>query len=106
QLGEGVSEDRARAELETVRRRAAAEDPERYEHVRADLRRALLQLGAGVAVGAWLATVVVSDMINETLNKGVRWPVLVGGVAVVMLMTGLLACVVPASRALRIQPIR
>ncbi|HEX7048811.1 MAG TPA: ABC transporter permease [Longimicrobiales bacterium] len=68
-------------------------------------RRALLQLGAGVALGAWLGAVVVRDMINDA-NLATYWPLALVTVAAVMAIIGLLACAPPTLRALRIQPVQ
>ena len=66
--------------------------------------RALLQLGAGVIAGAWLGTTLVSQVINDA-NRAPNWSEVLGAVAAVMLVIGLLACALPTRRALRIEPL-
>ncbi len=58
--------------------------------------RAMTQIGIGVIAGAALVSLTVARS-----PEGVR---LVGGVAAAIVAVGLIACVVPAMRALRIQP--
>ncbi|HEX6940774.1 MAG TPA: ABC transporter permease [Longimicrobiales bacterium] len=58
--------------------------------------RALIQIGAGVVAGAALVSLTVAREPD-----GLR---LVGGVAAVVVAVGLLGCIVPAARALRIEP--
>lgn len=69
------------------------------------LRRALLQLGAGVAIGAWIAIFVVPDAVNDEI-RAVDPALALLGVSIVMIGTGLLACVAPTRRAFRIQPVQ
>ena len=71
----------------------------------ADPRRIILtifsrgfgQIGLGILVGATLISLTVSDSPEEMR--------LVAGVAAAMAVVGLLGCLVPAMRALRIQPV-
>jgi putative ABC transport system permease protein len=69
------------------------------------IRRALLQLGTGVVLGTVLSVIVVRDIVNES-TLSLRWPLIVAGVTTVLTAAGLVACVVPTCRALRIQPNR
>jgi predicted permease len=71
---------------------------------RAVLSRALLQLLAGVALGAGLGLSIVPDILNKNVQAS-DWRRTLAAVAVGMIVVGLLACAVPARRALRIQPI-
>lgn len=59
--------------------------------------RALGQIGLGILVGAILVSLTIAAD-----PQGFR---LVGGVAAAVLIVGLLGCLFPAARALRIQPI-
>ena len=60
-------------------------------------RRAAIQLALGVAVGAWFAPSLFFENSQNTL------PIVAGVVAGTMLV-GMLACLVPTLRGLRIQP--
>jgi putative ABC transport system permease protein len=76
-------------------RAALGAEPRRI--VKAIFSRAVLQLGAGVILGVILA--LAED------DEGLRHAaVALAPVAVIIMAAGLLACVVPARRALRIQP--
>jgi predicted permease len=59
--------------------------------------RAVAQLGMGVVAGGLLAALVG----DQTRAEG---PAVLLGVAALMMVVGLLACVIPARRALRVQP--
>lgn len=59
--------------------------------------RAMMQIGLGVLIGVALASLTVARTPG-----GFR---VVGGVAIAMAAVGLVGCVVPARRALRVQPI-
>jgi ABC-type antimicrobial peptide transport system permease subunit len=66
------------------------------------LRRPLVQLAAGVAFGGLLAFWIASaggESVTIRLGFGV------GGYALIMLGVCLLACVVPAGRVLKVDPI-
>ncbi|MBX6365070.1 MAG: ABC transporter permease, partial [Gemmatimonadetes bacterium] len=76
-------------------RAALGADPRRI--LAAIFSRALMQLGLGVLLGAALSSLAVMDAPG-----GLR---LVAGVAVAMAAVGLVGCMVPARRALRVQPI-
>jgi predicted permease len=64
--------------------------------------RALRQLAAGAAVGAVGATALVLTGLSDQLAQDGPWLML--GVAALVVAVGLVACAVPARRALRIQP--
>ena len=64
-------------------------------------RRALLLVGSGVAVGN--AVIVTIVYLSEEAGLGFLAQALIG-TSSIMLVVGLLACVQPARRALRIQP--
>jgi putative ABC transport system permease protein len=73
--------------------------------VKTVLRRALLQLVAGVAIGAWLASVIVPEVTNTFTLKD-NWQQMLVVVSAVMVAIGLLACVSPVRRAMRIDPVQ
>jgi ABC-type antimicrobial peptide transport system permease subunit len=64
--------------------------------------RALRQLAAGAAVGAVGATALVATGLSDPLAQDGPWLML--AVAALVIAVGLVACAVPARRALRIQP--
>lgn len=70
----------------------------------------LVQIAAGLALGvaaAWLAARVVSQMLMALIGRGGALdPLVMSGVAVVLLLAGLVACLLPARRAARVQPMR
>lgn len=68
------------------------------------LSRALLQLLAGVTLGAGLGLSIVPDILNKNVQAS-DWRQTLAAVAVGMIAVGLIACAVPTRRALRIQPI-
>lgn len=74
------------------------------------LRGGLLQIAAGLALGvaaAWLVARVVSQMLMTLIGRGGTLdPLVMAGVAVVLLLAGLLACLLPAWRAARVTPMR
>jgi putative ABC transport system permease protein len=76
-------------------RAALGADPRRI--VTAIFSRGLMQVGLGILLGAALVSLTVARS-----PEGLR---LVAGVAVAMAAVGLIGCVVPAARALRIQPV-
>jgi ABC-type antimicrobial peptide transport system permease subunit len=74
------------------------------EIVRSVVSRALLQLVIGVVLGAGLAVLIVPEVLNSfTLAE--NWRQMLIAVSIAMIAIGLLACVVPIRRALRIQPV-
>ena len=64
--------------------------------------RALMMIGSGIAVGNAVLLLFVS--LSDEVTIGYVAPALIGTSAI-MLTVGLLACVEPARRALRVQPI-
>ena len=73
--------------------------------VRTVVRRALLQLAAGVVIGAWLASMIVPRVANTFTLKD-NWQQMLVAVSAVMVAIGLLACVSPIRRAMRIDPVQ
>ncbi|WP_449423550.1 FtsX-like permease family protein [Rhodanobacter lindaniclasticus] len=74
------------------------------------LRGGLLQIAAGLALGvaaAWLVARAVSQILMTLIGRaGALDPLVMLGVAVVLLLAGLLACLLPAWRAARVAPMR
>ena len=73
--------------------------------VRSVVGRALLQLVVGVAIGAWVATVIVPEVMNSFTMKE-NWRQMLIAVSAAMVAIGLLACAAPIRRALRIDPVQ
>ena len=63
--------------------------------------RALVLIGSGIAAGNAILITVIS--LSDEIDLAAAYPALFATSAV-MLVVGLLACVEPARRALRIQP--
>jgi putative ABC transport system permease protein len=66
--------------------------------------RALLQLVVGVALGVGLAAMVIPEVMNS-FTMADNWRLMLAAVSIAMILIGLLACVVPTRRALRIEPV-
>ena len=94
----------ARRTREIGIRAALGADPRRI--VTGIFSRAFWQVGLGVAVGGVLGILLVELGWLEIAENGAGWRgyIAVTAVATFMMAVGLLACVVPARRALRIQP--
>jgi hypothetical protein len=69
------------------------------------VRRAMLQLVAGVVIGAWLASMIV-PRVASTFTLKDNWQQMLVAVSAVMVAIGLLACVSPIRRAMRIDPVQ
>ena len=67
-------------------------------------RRAAIQLGLGVGVGAVLAALMLYAASQEELMGPQNLSLLVAGVVTGTVLVGMLACLVPTLRGLRIQP--
>jgi predicted permease len=78
---------------------------ERRRILRLVVRRGMVLLVAGLAIG--LAGAAMLGRLAETMLFGVTAsdPLTLAGVAVVLLAVGLAACLVPASRATRVDPL-
>jgi putative ABC transport system permease protein len=74
------------------------------------LRGGLLQIAVGLVLGvaaAWLMARAVSQILMTLIGRGgALGPLVMIGVAVVLLLAGLLACLLPAWRAARVAPMR
>ena len=70
-------------------------------------KRAFLQLALGIVIGATVSAgmlALLGGMEGSALHTA-RWPLRLGGIALLMVVVGLLACVRPTLRAVRIQPV-
>jgi ABC-type antimicrobial peptide transport system permease subunit len=72
--------------------------------VRSVVSRAVVQLAIGVVLGAGLAVLIVPEVLNSSTITG-NWRQMLIAVSTAMTAFGLLACVAPTRRALRIQPV-
>jgi ABC-type antimicrobial peptide transport system permease subunit len=68
-------------------------------------RRAFLQLVAGVFVGVALGAWLISEVSGDESTRGANWPLMLATIAVFVLLVGMLACVAPTLRGLRIRPV-
>ncbi len=74
--------------------------------VSAIAKRAFLQLSLGVSIGAVLSAAMLSELADyNTILRTADWPVTVGLIALFVILVGMLACVKPTFRALRIRPV-
>lgn len=75
--------------------------------VSAIAKRAFLQVSAGVSIGAALSALTLSQLAgsNTTLLGTSNWPLAVGVIALFVIAVGMLACLKPTLRALRIRPV-
>lgn len=75
--------------------------------VSAVAKRAFLQLGVGVSIGAVLSAAMLSRLADyNTVLRTAHWPVAIGLIALLVILTGMLACVKPTLRAIRIRPMK
>ena len=75
---------------------------DRSRVVVAILRRPLIQVSIGLAVGTILTTLIVNEVYNRALAPS-QWG-LIAAYVVLMLAVCLAACIVPTRRALRVEP--
>ncbi|HXT17103.1 MAG TPA: ABC transporter permease [Gemmatimonadaceae bacterium] len=68
------------------------------------LKRGGLLVGTGIVLGACLSLFVVGALSQLLFETGSTDPEVYGGTALVLAVTGLLACLVPAIRASRLDP--
>jgi putative ABC transport system permease protein len=73
--------------------------------VRMILGQGLAQLAVGMTVGLGLALLISKGLSMILFDVQPRDPIVFGGVAVTLLSIGLLACLVPAMRATRVDPL-
>jgi ABC-type antimicrobial peptide transport system permease subunit len=67
-------------------------------------RRATLQLGLGVVLGAVFAAYILAVIAQFPEMRPQNMPLVVVAVAAGTVLVGMLACLVPTLRGLRIQP--
>lgn len=68
-------------------------------------RRAFLQLAAGVVAGVGLGLWLISEVVGEASWSVVEPPVVLAVCAAFMLGVGVIACLVPTLRGMRIRPV-
>jgi hypothetical protein len=68
-------------------------------------RRAFLQLVAGIAVGVGVGAWLLSQMEGDDLTRGGNWPLMLSTIGAFVLVVGMLACIAPTVRGLRIRPV-
>lgn len=70
------------------------------------VRRAFTQLAIGVLIGTALSALLLSefDELNASFLRTTHWPLTVTGVALLMMITGVVACARPTLRLVRIRP--
>ncbi|MGH7717982.1 MAG: FtsX-like permease family protein, partial [Gemmatimonadaceae bacterium] len=73
--------------------------------VRLIFRQGFLQLGIGMVLGLALAALVARVMQMILFEVPPRDPAVFGSVVLVLTLTGLLACFIPAKRATRVDPL-
>jgi predicted permease len=69
------------------------------------LRQGLLQVGIGLLLGLGLAAVVAQRLSILLFDVGPRDPAVFGAVVPTLLLAGIAACLVPARRATRVDPL-
>jgi hypothetical protein len=67
-------------------------------------RRAFLQLVGGITLGVAVGIRLISMLSDDTM-RGANWPLMMVGIAGFVLLIGMLACLAPTLRALRIRPV-
>jgi len=83
-------------------RTALGADPRRI--VGSILRRATVQIVAGVLLGSGLGAALLVDLSSDPMFHTPRWPSVLAATAAFMVVVGLLACVGPTRRGLRVLP--
>ncbi len=73
--------------------------------IRMIFRQGILQVGIGLVLGLALASTVAQFLSLILFDVQPRDPAIFGGVALVLAATGLVACLVPARRATRVDPL-
>jgi ABC-type lipoprotein release transport system permease subunit len=68
------------------------------------LRQGLLQVAIGIVLGVGLAALLSTAMRARMFDVSPHDPMTFTGIAVVLALTGLLACLVPARRAALVDP--
>lgn len=70
------------------------------------LKEGLIQAAAGLAIGLTGAVVVMRGFRTMLFQVSPADPLTLGVVAALLLATATLACIVPARRAMRVDPVR
>ncbi len=83
-------------------RTALGADPRRI--VGSILRRASIQIVAGVLLGSGLGAALLVDLSNDPMFHTPQWPSVLAATAAFMVLVGLLACAGPTRRGLRVLP--
>jgi putative ABC transport system permease protein len=73
--------------------------------IRMMFRQGVAQLAAGIAVGLLLAAAIGQATSVILFDVQPRDPQVFGGVAVVLAIAGMMACLLPARRATRVDPL-
>lgn len=73
--------------------------------VRLMVRQGLVQIGLGLALGLGLAALAGGGLELVLFQVDAQDPVIFGGIALVLAATGLFACLLPARRASRVDPV-
>lgn len=75
--------------------------------VSAIAKRALLQLSVGVSIGAALSARMLAEVagLNTPFLRTSNWPLALVLIALSVIAIGMLACLKPTLRALRIRPV-
>lgn len=75
-----------------------------WEIVSTIARRAAIQLGIGLSLGAVLTWFLLGEIANDVIVKTINFPVVIGGTTVLAALVGVIACLSPMLRGLRIEP--
>jgi predicted permease len=67
-------------------------------------RRALLQLVGGITLGVAIGVRLITGLSDENTREA-NWPLMIVAIAGFVLLIGMLACLAPTLRALRIRPV-
>ncbi len=67
-------------------------------------RRAAIQLGLGVVFGGVFGAAILASLSQNPLMRPQNMSLVVGGVVAGTVLMGMIACLVPRLRGLRIQP--
>lgn len=78
---------------------------QRHHILQSVLGTAGISVGAGLVVGL-IASFSLSGVLSNWIESGVRDPLLILGVCLLLLVVSLLACIVPAFRASLVQPMK
>ena len=77
----------------------------RMDVLRLFLRQGLTQIGIGVAIGLLLAFILANSLSFVLFRVNARDPVVFGAIATLLIVVGIVACLMPARRATRVDPL-